>query len=187
MPNALAWTRDDYHRMAGAGLFNKRRVELIEGIVIEVDHPDHRHWFVHNLTAEALREVFVPDFIVSAKAALSFSASEPEPDIAVIRGDIRQFVDALPATADLVVEVADSTTLAFDRTVKASLYAKAGVPEYWVVNLVDNVLEVHRSSADDVSQPFGHGYGTSKPYRPGEAIMPLARLDRAVRVDACLR
>ena len=84
--------------------------------------------------------------------------SEPEPDIAVVPGQPRDFEDH-PNTAVLVVEVSD-TTLHYDRNVKSSLYASAGVGEYWISNVVDRQLEVHVSPGPgpDPQAPFGHRY-----------------------------
>jgi Uma2 family endonuclease len=71
-------------------------------------------------------------------------ASEPEPDIAVVTGSPHDYLHAHPATALLIVDVADAS-LTFDRTKKASVYARAGILDYWIVNLIDQVVEVHRN------------------------------------------
>jgi Uma2 family endonuclease len=85
--------------------------------------------------------------------------SEPEPDAAVVRGTVRDFAAEHPTSAVLVVEVSDST-LAFDRDVKASLYAAAGIPEYWIVNLVERQLEIHREPTPMPAARLGYGYRT---------------------------
>jgi Uma2 family endonuclease len=92
--------------------------------------------------------------------------SEPEPDLAVVRGSARDYVDQHPTSAALVVEVSD-TSLDYDRTRKARVYAQAGIAEYWVVNIVAGVLEVHRD-------PGESGYRSVLTLRSGEAVAPLA-------------
>lgn len=95
--------------------------------------------------------------------------SEPEPDAAVVRGAPRDYVDTHPTTALLVVEVAD-TPLDLDRGKKAGLYAKAGIPEYWIVNLVEPVLEVHRDPAPVPGGPSEAAYRLVRRHAPSEAV-----------------
>jgi Uma2 family endonuclease len=99
--------------------------------------------------------------------------SEPEPDVAIIAGNVRDYVDAHPTTATLIVEVAD-TSLAYDRTIKASLYARAGVADYWIVNLIERQLEVYRRPTRDAAQPYGFGYAEMTVYTAAERVTPLA-------------
>ncbi len=96
------------------------------------------------LIQAALASVFQSGWVILVQMPLVLdTGSKPEPDLAVVRGEPRDFVPGPPTTAELVVEVAD-TTLAFDLGRKAELYARAGIPEYWVLNLLDRVLVVHR-------------------------------------------
>jgi Uma2 family endonuclease len=96
--------------------------------------------------------------------------SEPEPDLAVVRGDENTYLHRHPGPADvaLLVEVADST-LDRDRADKARIYGQAGVPVYWIVNLVDRQVEVYTSPTG----PTGAGYTSRQDLRPG-ALVPLA-------------
>src|SRR5207247_10672957 len=100
--------------------------------------------------------------------------SEPEPDVMVVAGQIRGHRDAHPERAALVVEVALSS-LAFDRRHKGSLYARAGVADYWIVNLVDRVVEVRRRPAPDPGADFGAAYQDIELARPGATLTPLAK------------
>jgi Uma2 family endonuclease len=100
--------------------------------------------------------------------------SEPEPDVAVVPGKARDYTFAHPTTAALVVEVAD-TSLALDRKTKQAVYARNGIPEYWVVNLQDHCLEVYRG-------PQGDQYQFRTVLRHGETVAPLANPDRAIAV-----
>jgi Uma2 family endonuclease len=107
--------------------------------------------------------------------------SEPEPDVAVVPGSHRDWRHAHPARATLVVEVAD-TSLAFDREHKGSLYARAGLADYWIVNLVDRVLEVRREPVADPAAPFGWRYAAVERLGPEALVAPLARPDARVAV-----
>jgi Uma2 family endonuclease len=108
-------------------------------------------------------------------------ASEPEPDIAIVSGSPRDYRDAHPSTALLIVEVADAS-LAFDRTVKASLYARAAIPEYWLLNLVDQLLEVHRNPG----QSSGGRYALVERHQAGDRVAPLFLPDRFIAVAEVL-
>jgi Uma2 family endonuclease len=111
--------------------------------------------------------------------------SEPEPDIAIIQGEVRDFKTAHPRTAVLLVEVAE-TSLAYDRTDKASLYAKLGIPDYWVLNLIDRQLEVRREPVVDASQLYGFRYAQVIILKPGDHISPLAKPEIRIAVDDLL-
>jgi Uma2 family endonuclease len=100
--------------------------------------------------------------------------SEPEPDIAVVIGSTRDYRDAHPTTALLILEVADSS-LAFDRANKARVFARAGIADYWLINLVDNVLEVRRFPAPSPDAPDQWGYAVVEQYRATDGVAPLER------------
>jgi Uma2 family endonuclease len=103
----------------------------------------------------------------------------------VVVGSIRDYEGSHPRVAALVVEIAD-TSVRFDRSVKASLYASAGVPEYWIVNLADRVIEVHREPAPLADEPFGHQYRSVTRHPEAESISPLAVLEAKMRVGDLL-
>ncbi|MGH7388761.1 MAG: Uma2 family endonuclease [Candidatus Rokuibacteriota bacterium] len=142
---ARRWTRREYGRLIDLGVLHEdEAIELLEGCLI-VAEPQHTpHATAIDLAGEALQRAFGPGWRIRIQLPLGLGAdSEPEPDIAVVRGDARDFLAAHPATAALVVEVADAS-LRLDRRVKARIYARAGITDYWIVNLLDRVLEVHR-------------------------------------------
>jgi len=93
----------------------------------------------------------------------------------------RDYRDAHPSQPALLVEVSEST-LAFDRRYKGSVYARAGVADYWIVNLVDEVLEVHRRPTPDPSAEFGWRYLDGEVFRTGGRVSPLARPDVTIAV-----
>ena len=145
------------------------------------------HAVAVTLALQVLGEAFRKDthtIRVQMPVALG-SESEPEPDLVVAEGRARTFLAAHPRTAVLVVEVAD-TSLANDRSMKASLYASAGVPDYWIVNLVDQQVEVLRRPVSDASQPFGYCYEETVTLAPGDTVSPLAAPHTKVRVNDLL-
>ncbi len=142
-PQVKHWTRDDYYRMAEAGLFRGQRVELIEGEILTMSPMNPAHAAALQLVAKALERAFGAGHCVRVQLPLHVDdTSEPEPDLAVVPGTPRDY-DSHPRTALLVVEISD-TTLGFDRGRKRELYAHAGIQEYWIVNLLDYRVEVHR-------------------------------------------
>jgi len=178
------FTRAEYERAAELGLFGpEERLELIGGEVLQRVTPQHSlHATGVTLAAETLRQAFGQGYVVRVQLPLALADdSEPEPDVAVVAGEIRDYKKAHPSTAVLVVEVAD-TTLEFDRGRKAGLYAAAGITEYWVLNLQDRVLEVHREPAPMVGQPFGHHYRSITRHPHADSLHPLAAPAAAVNV-----
>ena len=116
-PRVHQWTRDEYYKMAAVGLFDGKHVELIEGQVIEMSPMGSRHRTTTTLTGDVLRLVFRPGYFVSIQCPLDLGeVSEPEPDVAVIPGNVRDYTDAHPTTAVLVVEVADTSLAVAENT-----------------------------------------------------------------------
>ena len=132
-----------------------------------------------DLVADCLRRVFGSGFHVRMQHPLAADDySEPEPDVAVVTGTIRDYRDSHPTLAVLIVEVSDES-LHHDRTVKQRLYAQCGIPEYWILALPDARLEVHRDPAED-------GYRSVTKYAAGDSVAPLARPNAQIVVDDLL-
>jgi len=185
-PQLHLWTRSEYYKMAEAGLFNGKHVELIEGRVTEMSPMGSFHATAVALTGRVLEQAFGPGYFARWQMPLDAGEfSEPEPDIAIIQGEVRDFKTAHPRTAVLLVEVAE-TSLAYDRTDKASLYAKLGIPDYWVLNLIDRQLEVRREPVVDASQLYGFRYAQVIILKPGDSISPLAKPEIKIAVDDLL-
>lgn len=168
------WTRAEYDRAIELGLFREDEpIELLAGRLV-VAEPKHRpHALAVALVAEALRTTFGAGWTVQVQDPIALDAtSEPEPDVAVIRGDPRDYLLDHPSNPVLVIEVADSS-LRLDRSLKARIYARGSVSEYWIVNLVDRVIEVYREpSGRQRGRPSS--YGHVQRVGLGETITPLA-------------
>jgi len=170
------WTREEYERMAEAGCFGAgERVELIEGVVYDMSPQSAFHASSVTGVEEALRRVFSQGYFLRVQMPLSLADdSAPEPDVAVLAGSRRDYRTAHPTTAALVVEVADAS-LAHDRSRKAPLYARAGIPECWIVDISRGTLEVYR-------QPSPEGYRSRVVLGAGDTVSPLDRPEVSVAV-----
>jgi Uma2 family endonuclease len=182
-PRPYRWTKDEYYRMVDAGLFLERRVELIDGEVVEMPAQFNVHAAAVTLTEDALKRAFGPKYWVRVQMTLDLSPhSVPDPDIAVILGSPKGVTGrANPSSALLVVEVSEST-LSYDRNVKAGIYAAAGIADYWIVNLVQKQLEVFRRPAPAAAAKLGWQYAPKKIYDPGDSVAPLAARKSPVAV-----
>jgi Uma2 family endonuclease len=182
-PTLIRWTREEYYKLAETGVFDGRRVELIRGQIFEMSPQKSEHAAVVTQVDDVLRPVFAPaGCCIRVQCPLELGQdSDPEPDIAVVTGRPLDYVQAHPTTAALIVEVAE-TTLASDRTRKASLYAAAGIADYWIDNLIDRQLEIYRDPVPDEAQPYGFGYASVTIYTATDAVSPLAAPHATVAV-----
>lgn len=181
-PRRFRWTRGEYYRMAEMGLFDGRRVELIGGEIFEMSPQQSDHAEAVTLAQETMMQVFGQGYRVRVQLPLSLGLeSDPEPDVAVVAGVPHGFRHAHPTTALLIVEVAEST-LSFDRTEKASLYASAGITDYWIVNLVDRQLEVRRNPIPAPAQLYGWEYAQITILTAADSVSPLAAPQASVAV-----
>lgn len=177
------WTRIEYDRLIEQGVFGPAdRIELLGGALVVREPQGGPHAMGIRMVEEALRGAFASggDVRVQLPVALD-DDSEPEPDVSVVPGNFRDYPRDHPARAVLIVEIADSS-LRLDRGEKASLYARAHVPEYWIVNLVDHVLEVHREPAADAGAPYGWRYASVVTLRAGDAVTPVAAMNSPIPV-----
>jgi Uma2 family endonuclease len=181
------WTRLEYERLVDLGAFRPgEHLELVAGALLVREPEGGPHATAVGLVEDALREAFGRGFIVRAQNPIALDDdSEPEPDVAVVPGQRRDYTRAHPAHPLLVVEVAD-TSLPLDRAQKASLYARAGIADYWIVNLVDGVLEVHRDPVAAAEAPYGWRYRSILTLRAGTTVAPLAAPDAAIPVASLL-
>ena len=175
MPRKL-WTRADCKKLIEFGLLEETGWELIEGEIIQKMGQGRRHIFVCMQIIKVLAAVFGFDFIQSQSSLPVNDFNEPEPDAAVLTQTLEHFLDVEPGPEDvrLLVEVSDST-LRSDQTVKMRLYARGGVPEYWIVNINEPVLEVYR-------QPSPEGYTEKIMITESETVASLAAPEAGVAV-----
>jgi Uma2 family endonuclease len=142
---AYRFTVKQYHHMIETGVLTKNdRVELLEGLILPkmVHNPPHDCTLL--LVQTELLARVPTDWVVRIQSAITTKESEPEPDVVVARGPARRYKKSHPHPKDiaLLVEVAD-TTLAYDRSFKARLYAQARIQIYWIINIVESKLEVY--------------------------------------------
>lgn len=182
-PNRIRWTRQQCEAIQDAGILTGR-YELIDGEILSKmgQKPPHRVALVllHTWLAAVFGSLFVQIQSTIDLSTVSPDYDEPEPDAAVTAQPVTAYTERHPAPADLllVVEVSD-TTLRFDRTTKAALYARAGIREYWVVDIFGRQVFVHR-------QPTSDGYGEVTAYGAEESAATLARPESPVRVSDLL-
>jgi Uma2 family endonuclease len=160
----------DYHRMAEVGILSEEdRVELIDGEIVRMSPIGLRHQASVDRAARSLFRAVGDDAIVRVQGSARLDLySEPEPDLLLLRfrDDFYSSRPAGPEDVLLVVEVAD-TSLAYDRSVKASLYVRSGISDYWILNLVDEVLDVRRTA-------IGGEFRDCTVHGPAESVRPLA-------------
>jgi Uma2 family endonuclease len=177
-PRARRWTRDEYHRAAELGLFGpEERLELLDGEILKKMTQNEPHIYAVRRATRLLDAVFNPAGHARSQAPIVLDdRSEPEPDVAIVVGGDQDYLARRPTASDalLVVEVAD-TTLRFDRKRKGPAYARAGVREYWIVNLQERQLEVYRD-------PSRSRYRMVLVHAAGESVTPLAASHGAIRV-----
>lgn len=140
------FTVEQYHQMAKAGVFaHDDRVELIEGFIIDRSPIGPPHASTVNKLASKLARLVEPGWHVSVQNPVTLPTSEPQPDIAIVRGTQEDYEERHPGPdhVALLIEVAESS-LEFDRRAKGFTYGRVSVPEYWIVNLVDGVIEIYR-------------------------------------------
>jgi len=166
--------------------FRGQRVELIEGRIMVMSPQGPVHFAIVDQVAEVLRELFGAGFWVRMQLPLDLNqTTEPEPDISVVVGSRTQYARAHPTSAVLLVEVSD-TTASYDRRHKGSLYARAGIGDYWIVNLPRRRLEVYRAPIAAPTRPFGHRYSSRTDLLPGATVSPLALPPQTVAVSDLL-
>jgi Uma2 family endonuclease len=176
------WTRDEYHRLGEQGFFAPdERVELLDGEIYTVSPQGTRHASVVVKVGYALGGVFrPPGFHVRPQVPIApDEKSEPEPDASVVPGTPDDYMTDHPRVLLLIVEVADSS-LSHDRHIKGPIYARAGVLDYWVVNLVDDLVEVYRDPTPDPHSRTGWSYRSTQVVAKGQTIEPLASPGRSI-------
>ena len=177
-PREWLWTPVQYRAAAEAGLFDGIRVELLDGRVYVMSPMGDDHRLGILLADSAVREAFGSGHTYFCQLPTRLEESQPEPDLLVLRGGPREMDDD-PSRVLLVVEVSFST-LRFDQTTKASTYAAAGFPDYWLTNLVAGRLEVRRRPTRRADGTWE--YAETRTYDLLDSVAPLARPDVEISV-----
>ena len=177
------WTRAEYEKLIDLGIFQPgEAIELIGGELMVAEPQGAAHYTAIWKTAKALEAAFGRGWTVRTQGPIGLDEeSEPEPDVAVVPGGPDDYRSAHPSRSALTVEVAESS-LASDREHKGSVYARAGLPDYWILNLVDQVLEVYREPAADRSAAFGWRYARREVFNSSARVSPLAAPAARIRV-----
>ena len=179
-------TRARYDQIVDAGIFGPEdHVELLDGLLIAREPQGERHTIVLALVRAAIERAFGRGYWVREEKPVALDAlSAPEPDLVVVRGQPRDYLGrGHPSHPLLTVEVA-VTSLALDRVRKGALYARAGIEDYWVVNLKADVLEIYR---EPVRTPDGEWkYDSPRLLKRGAVVTPLAAPRARIRVAALL-
>ena len=181
------WTRAEYDRLIELGVFRPGEpLELLGGELTVGEPQGSAHYTAIGLVEDALRAAFGPGWLVRSQGPIALDEeSEPEPDIAVTRGARRDYREQHPARPALIVEVADSS-LAFDRGRKGSLYARGGIDDYWILNLVDGLLEVYHRPTQDPTALAGWRYASVEVLGPESSVAPIAAPAARIRVSDLL-
>ena len=174
-PRTRRFSRAEYERLIDLGVFQPgEAIELIGGELMVAEPQGAAHYTAIRKSAKALEAAFGPGWEVRTEGPIGLDEdSEPEPDVAVVPGSPEDYSRAHPSRPVLTVEVAESS-LAVDRQRKGSLYARAGLADYWVLNLVDRVLEVYREPVPDSTAPFGWRYAHREVFDASARVTPLA-------------
>jgi Uma2 family endonuclease len=162
---------EQYHAMIRHGILKSGDpIELIEGVLVQKMTKNPPHSFATQLLRDLLPRMVPPGWFVSDQEPVTTSDSEPEPDVTIVRGERRQYLeqDRHPGPADtaLVIEVAESS-LPGDRGPKGRVYARAAIPEYWIVNLVERRVEVYTDPTGPADEP---GYRQERDFAADEEV-----------------
>jgi Uma2 family endonuclease len=181
------FSRAEYERLIALGVFQPGEpIELIGGELLLAEPQGARHYTAIAKTARTLEAAFGAGWHARMQAPIGLDDdSEPEPDVAIVAGNLDDYDRAHPSRPALTVEVADSS-LAMDRQHKGSLYARAGLADYWIVNLVERVLEVYREPVADPTAPFGWRYARVEVFDGSMQVSPLAAPGTSVPVSRLL-
>lgn len=176
------FTADEYERMIAAGVFQEDdRLELLEGEIIAMRPIDARHAACVNRLGALFYRALPQSVMVSTQNPIRLSdRSEPQPDFALVHARPDFYAQVLPTPSDvlLLVEVAEAT-LAYDRDIKVPRYAQAGIPEVWLVNIVNGLIVRY-------AQPTPHGYQDIHQVYPGQIIVSLSIAGLTMQVNDIL-
>ncbi len=159
----------EYHKLIEIGILTEDdNLELLEGYLVHKMSRNPPHDATIQKIMKKLLRLLPPDWDLRVQSAITVTTSEPEPDLAVVRGDENSYLSRHPGPADigLAIEVAD-TTLAGDRADKGRIYARAAITYYWIVNIVDRQVEVYTIPSGPTASP---AYGQRQDFLIGDDV-----------------
>lgn len=184
-PTIKRWNREEYYRLGEQGWFLNQRVELIDGEIVLMSPQSPEHYLAIECVRRALENAFGDQFWIRIQGPVTKGEfSEPEPDVCVVKGPPEAYVDH-PTRCVLAVEVSKST-LTYDKTLKQSLYASMGVPDYWVLDLAGRQLLVYRQPVVDPKAHFGHNYAQVETLAADGFVCPLEKPEAKLAVSDML-
>ncbi len=180
------WTRHEVYALCDSGWFSDKRVNLINGRIIVTPLSSSEHNYTVDTLVEYLRTIVPAAYYVRSEKALGVSLhNDPGPDAAIVKGTRHDYLKDHPTTAIFVSEVS-KTTLHADLNVKPFLYALAGVPEYWVIDLVHRRLIVHRDPILDEESPMKHRYALVRTLEAADSLAPHFAPNSVIEVAVLL-
>ncbi|MEG3437901.1 Uma2 family endonuclease [Pannus brasiliensis CCIBt3594] len=176
MKTVAKWTVEEYHRLIEAGMLDRRRVELIAGEILEMAPESPFHAFVTEGSAKYIQNLLRGLALIREAHPIALDDSEPEPDLAIVRLPRQQYSTRHPGPEEIfwVIEVSRST-LEYDLTDKKRIYARAGIPEYWGIDIESKRVYLFRD-------PRGEDYESVSILDRG-TILPLAFPDIPVAIE----
>lgn len=184
-PQRKTWSLAEFQKLSDEGHFPDQRVELLAGEIYIMPRQDYTHSYALDVLYEYCRELYQKEHWVRYQSPIHVGGdSYLEPDVSVVSGTRDSYQDH-PDQAHFVAEVSNYT-LRHDRR-KAGLYARAGIPEYWIVNLPSKQLEIYRNPHPDETKLFRFGYDEPIICQPGDAATLLLRPDRPFDVKRLFR
>ena len=173
------WSVEEYHLMIESGLLADKPVELLDGQIVEISPEREEHSYTNDDVAELLREKLKGLAKIRESHPITLDNSEPEPDIAVVRLPKTRYIQHHPYPQDIywLIEVSNKT-LDKDLNQKSITYARNGIPEYWVIDLIHKKLIVH-------TRPVNNKYSQVEEYSSG-TVTPLPFPDITIALDRLL-
>ncbi len=179
MVATFKWSIADWHELVDSGVLAERRVELLEGEIIQMSPEGPMHSSTNYSVVEYFKELLSDRVVIREAHPVTLDNSEPEPDIAVVRSPYTDYFTRHPFPQDIywLVEISNRT-LKLDLEKKSLTYARNGIPEYWVIDLVNKQLVVH-------TQPVNNSYSQIQTLTTG-TVSPQAFPNLAIALDKML-
>jgi Uma2 family endonuclease len=182
-PRTRLFTRLEYERLVDERIFrDDEHLELLDGLLVVREPQNSRQSAAVAAVSAVLALAFGAGFHVRPQLPLALDdASAPEPDVVVVRGGPWDYLAVHPSAPALVVEIAEAS-LELDREHKSGLYARAGVADYWIINLPEALIEIYRQPVPAAEAPFGWRYQSAQRLTRGATISPLAAPEVGIAV-----